>query len=543
MKQTTRRQFGRLTAGSIALLSTGFADQTTNEALDTDVCVYGGTASGVMAALAAAKDGWRVTIVEPSRWLGGMTGGGLDHVDWGREEAVGGSTRRILERELDDAGYRKLLGKLVEEHGIAVVFEHRLGRVRKRGADIEAIYVDHAPPDDTGCPTAEPIRERAKSVSGKVFIDCSYEGDLMAKTGVRYAWGRESRDQYNESLAGVRPNVWEYDIDPYIRPGDPKSGVLPLLQDVAMQPLGAADKLTRGYCFRYKFTNDDAGWPILPPPNYDPGDFEIFRRGFTQGIDVLRHRRMKEPGTILEQRGGLYLMRTGNIIRSLMTTTVFGCNSAYPDGDWANRCGIWKFHQHYLRGLTHFLRTDPSVPDLLREKALKIRLRRGPIDETQGWPHQLYVREARRMVSDYVVTQHDLAGMRDPEDSVGLASYGVDDFPYATYPFEGGIALSGGEFSVMYLPGRHNGIYRIPYRAIRPRKAECRNLLAPVCVSASHIAMTSIRMEPVWMILGESAGAAASLALRANVAVQDVDYRTLRRKLLALEQRLEISKA
>jgi hypothetical protein len=324
-----------------------------------------------------------------------------------------------------------------------------------------------------------------------------------------------------------------------VKPGDPKSGLLPLVQDVTMKPLGAADKLSMGYCFRYKFAYDD-GWPIDRPANYDPHDFEIFRRAFRSGVNLMQQRKMKVVGEILEQRAKPYLTRTGNLVRSLLTTTVFGCNTDYPDGDWKSRASIWKFHQSFLQGLTHFLRTDPSVPTELRETAVRIRLRRGPFDETQGWPHQLYVREARRMVSSYVVTQHDLAGKKSPEDSVGLASYGVDDFPYATYPYKGGIALSGGEFSVIYLPGPHNGIYRIPYRAIRPRKVECQNLLVPVCVSASHIAMTSIRMEPVWMILGESAGIAASLALKDNIAVQDVNYTSLHRRLLALNQRLEL---
>jgi NADPH-dependent 2,4-dienoyl-CoA reductase/sulfur reductase-like enzyme len=214
MQHLTRRQFGQLTVGSLALASTALAEETSANVLTADVCIYGGTASGVMAAVAAAKDGWRVTIVEPSRWLGGMTGGGLDHVDWGREEAVGGSTRAILKRELDDADYRKVLGHLVEEHSIQVIYEHRLGVVRKRNAAIEAIDLDYAPPDKTGCPIGEPEKKNARTVAAKVFIDCSYEGDLMAKAGVSYTWGRESKDRYNESLAGVRPNLWEYKIDP-----------------------------------------------------------------------------------------------------------------------------------------------------------------------------------------------------------------------------------------------------------------------------------------------------------------------------------------
>jgi len=361
---------------------------------------------------------------------------------------------------------------------------------------------------------------------------------------VSYTWGRESREQYGESLAGVRPNLWEYEIDPYRTPGDPDSGLLPLLQDVEMKQLGSADKLTMAYCFRCKFTTDENGWPLDPPDDYDPFNYEIFRRAFAGGVNLMLQRKMRgELGEITEQRSKPYLMKTGNLVRSLLTTTVYGCNSAYPDGDWATRSAIWKFHQTHLRGLTQFLRTDPLVPDELRNIAMQIRLKRGPFDETQGWPHQLYVREARRMISDYVVTQHDLAGKKSPKDSIGLASYGVDDFPYATYAHNGGVALSGGEFSILYLPGPHNGIYRIPYSAIRPCKDECTNLLVPVCASASHIAMTSIRMEPVWMILGESAGVAASLALKQKTTVQEVDVGALSKRLSELSQRLDLPTA
>ncbi|MDA0323910.1 MAG: FAD-dependent oxidoreductase [Verrucomicrobia bacterium] len=532
-----RRNFAKLTAASLVAPMAASASEQ-----HTDLCVYGATASGIMTAVTASKDGWKVTIIESSRWLGGMTGGGLDHVDWGREEAVGGSTRPILERELGDAGYRELFQQMLAEHGVEVIYEHRLNAVRKAGTTIEAIELDHAPPDETGCPVAEPQTARALTIAAKVFVDCSYEGDLMAAAGVSCTWGRESRDEYGESLAGVRPNLWEYAIDPYRTPGDPDSGLLPLLQDVEVNPLGAADKLTMGYCFRYKFTTEGNGWPLDPPEDYDPFDYEIFRRAFAGGVNLMAQRKMRfELGEITEQRSKPYLMNTGNLVRSLLTTTVYGCNAGYPDGDWATRSAIWKFHQTHLCGLTHFLRTDPAVPDELRAIATQVRLRPGPFDQTRGWPHQLYVREARRMISDYVVTQHDMAGTKSPKDSVGLASYGVDDFPYATYAHNGGIALSGGEFSILYLPGPHNGIYRIPYSAIRPRARECTNLLVPLCVSASHIAMTSIRMEPVWMILGESAGVAASMAMKDRIPVQDVEYAELAERLRELKQRLEPS--
>ena len=248
---------------------------------------------------------------------------------------------------------------------------------------------------------------------------------------------------------------------------------------------------------------------------------------------------MRALGKVMESNGYLFARGSGNLCRSILTTTVYGCNAGYPDGDWAERARVWKFHQDYLCKLVHFLKTDPSVPAGLKKQAEGVGFKRGVFDETQGWPSQLYVREARRMVSSYVVTQKDLEGRTDPDHSIGLASYGVDDWPYATVVEEGKVALQGGEFSILYLDGgKYNGIYKIPYEAIVPLKKECDNLLVPVCCSASHIAMTSIRMEPVWMILGESAGVAAAMAVAGETSVQDVPYDKLKAKLLKLGQKL-----
>ena len=243
---------------------------------------------------------------------------------------------------------------------------------------------------------------------------------------------------------------------------------------------------------------------------------------------------MRKLGVYEETPGGVHTPETGNLTRSLVAPAVYGCNAAYPDGDWPTRARIWKFHQDFMRGITHFLRTDPAAPEKLKTRAAAVGFARGQFDDTSGWPHQLYVREARRMISSYVVTQQDMEGTTDPSDSVGLASYGVDDWPYAMHPLEGGVALQGGDFSILYLEEKYRGIYKIPYRAITPLEGECRNLLVPVCCSASHIAMTSIRMEPVWMTLAEAAGVAASLALHGDLAVQRVDYAKLRTKLRLL---------
>lgn len=533
---STRRHF--ITSAAAASLLPVLSQAADNDT--PDICIYGGTASGVMAAVTAAKQGRSVVLIEPSRWLGGMTGGGLSHVDWGREKAVGGTALSILSKNYDDAQYRQVFRELVKKYRIRVIDEYRVSAVEKEGAAIRRLTLDHAPPDALGCPVAAATKANAMTITAQVFIDCSYEGDLMARAGVSYTWGRESRDEYGESLAGVRPNLAVYAIDPYVTPCDAKSGLLPFIQDMKAQPEGSADRLTMGYGFRWKFSKDADRIPIEPPEHYDPKQWELYRRGFKTkaGIDV--GRRMKGKLGFFEEAGGrIHSLGAGNLARALLAPTNYGSNAAYPDGDYATRARIWKADQEFMRGMTHFLRTDDCVPDKFKQTALEFGLQRGIFDDTHGWPHQLYVREARRMKSNYVLTQKDLEGITDPADSIGLASYGVDDWPYATYVHEGKVALYGGEFSMLYLDDQHDGIYKIPYRAITPKPSECTNLLVPVCVSASHIAMTSIRMEPVWMILGESAGVAAAMAVAEKLPVQQVSYAAMKEKLVALKQKLE----
>ncbi len=336
--------------------------------LIADVCVYAGNAAGIAAAVAAAREGCRVLVVEPSRWLGGMTGSGLVHIDWGRSEAAGGSAKKILKDGLTDPQYRRMFADLAKQHGVEIIYEHRVASVAKTGATITSLVLDYAPPDRFGCPIAQPKTASAVTVNARMFIDCSYEGDLMAKSGVTYTFGRESRDHYGENLAGVRPPLAVYDIDPYVKPGDPRSGLLPLLQDYTPGPIGSADKLTMGYGFRWKFTLEKNQIPIEPPADYDPFTFEIYRRAFTKKLN-LNGRRMRKLGEYEIATGGIHYPGAGNLSRSLIAPTVFGCNAAYPDGDWPTRARIWKFHQDFLRGLTHFLRTDPSAPEILRERA------------------------------------------------------------------------------------------------------------------------------------------------------------------------------
>jgi hypothetical protein len=398
--------------------------------------------------------------------------------------------------------------------------------------------IDYAPVDETGCPPPQPKQLGVIEVSAKVFIDCSYEGDLLAMSGVSYTWGRESREQYNESLAGVRPSLWVHDIDPYLKTGDPASGLIPFVQDRQIGPLGSADDLTMGYCFRYEFDMSGKGIPIPEPMDYDTAEFELYRRALNGNIDIFSSRKMRYSLNLKEAKKKPFV-GGANLNRNIMASTAYGCNVDYPNGDWATRSRIWKFHQEFLSKIVHFAKTDPSSPESLKQYANRLTFRRGPFDETGGWPNQLYVRQARRMVSSYVVSQKDIAGETDPAHPVGLAAYGVDDWPYAVVVEDSKVAVQGGEFSIIYLDGgKYNGSYKIPYESIVPTKGECDNLIVPVCVSASHIAFTSLRMEPVWMILGESAGVAAALAVDAGIPVQDVSYEKLRPKLDELGQKL-----
>ena len=256
MNPLSRRTFLGWVGASAATGGLAEVSGVAVDSWDADVCVYGATASGVAAAMSAADAGARVMMIEPSRWLGGMSGGGLSAIDWGNRRTVGGMAKKLL-LEGDDPGMRELYRRELAQRGIPVLFEHRLGGVTKEHGVIRSVMLDHAPPDRQGCPIAKPLVRNAKVATARVFIDCSYEGDLMAKAGVGYTWGRESRDEYGETLAGVRPVLVRYAIDPYVKPGDPRSGLLPLWQDVTIGPLGSADKLTMAYAFRWHLASKD----------------------------------------------------------------------------------------------------------------------------------------------------------------------------------------------------------------------------------------------------------------------------------------------
>lgn len=469
------------------------ADPALHEA---EVCVYGGTASGMMAGIAAAKAGKSVIVVEPSRWLGGMVGGGLGvATDCRYPQDVGGLTRMMLEqdRALGKKGvpgkqkaFRDLFQSLAKAHGITVLYEHRLGAAEMEGNRIRSLTLDHAPPEADGCPAASPKEPGALRVRANIFIDASYEGDLMAAAGVSYTVGRESREKYGESMAGTG-HLTVFDIDPYATPGNPESGLLPMIDPEPLGPPGSASRHTMAYNFRLQFVDEGKGIPLGAPSQYDPARYALVRRA-------------------LDTDPKLVQWPHGNYDRNaLISGAILDRQAAYPDADWKERASIW-------RAWIDHLKTMHQLTGATAE------LRKGEFDDTGGIPHQLYIRLARRMIGDYVMTQKNLTHETTVADSAGLGYYFVAMFPCRLVEVEGKIAAEGSIYD-MASPGP----FPIAYRALMPKQEECGNLLVPVCLSASYVALSAMRLEPTYMILGESAGIAAARALEEDVDVQRID--------------------
>ncbi|GAA1123526.1 hypothetical protein GCM10009630_21820 [Kribbella jejuensis] len=492
-----------------------------------DVCVYGGTAAGCVAAITAHQEGASVVLIEPGRWLGGMLGAGIKpRQDCPIPAAVGGLTRDAV-FGFGDHPYdvQRAFRDWIAEAGIEVYRERRVRSVTRDGNRITAIQLETSTPDGWGVPL--PAIESAPDidVQASIFIDASYEGDLMALAGVPYRTGRESREEFGEEYAGVQPVTNWTPIDPY-RDGS----LLPLLDPDHGRPLGAADDYAQAYNFRFYITKEPAARrEITPPDGYSPADYELVRRYVAHLGTDLEALRGIFPGWI---NSGEYNYQRA----SLITNAPLGVSRAYQDGDWDTRSRVWRQHIDYLRGLHHFLSTDSAVPAEFRAEVAAYGMDASVFPETDGWPPQLYVRVARRIDGRYTVTQADVANESDPDDSVGLALFGVDVYPVRRIPHRDaatgqlGVATEGDMFI-----GGHLGTgrpYPVPYRAITPKNADCGNLLVPVCLSATHIGYAATRMEPVFCVLAESAAVAAVQALRARTDVQDVDVRALQNRLV-----------
>ena len=497
-----RRQFMQTV---LVLAATALSAQAAQQHT-ADVCVYGGTASGMMAAVAAAKGGKSVVVVEPSRWLGGMVGGGLRAmIDCKYPQDIGGLTRMMMEADRTIGGgthdrqpaFRECFKRLAAEYGIRVIYEHRLGAVVKDSHRITALQLDYAPPEPDGCPAPKATTSRAATVRATVYIDASYEGDLLARAKVSYVVARESKAKYGESLAGQR-NLRVFNISPYVTPGDPTSGLLPMVDPEPFEQ-GAASRHIIAFNFRLQWVA--GGSPLGKPSRYDEASYALVRRALQTS--------RKAVG-----------WPSGNYARtSLISSGIPGLQSDYPDADWPERAKIWRAWADHAR-IMHQLTGGTKT------------LKKGEYPESDDFPNQLYIRMARRMVGRYVMTQHDLMAQTTIDDSIGLAYYKVDIYPCRLVATPDGKVATEGETFLMVCPGP----YPIAYRSLTPTKAECGNLLSPVCISASHVALSSIRMEPTYMIMGESAGIAAVRAIEEDVCVQDIDAAAYRKALLAAGQ-------
>jgi hypothetical protein len=460
--------------------------------------------------------------------------------------AVGGLTKaKVFGAGNDPPTIRESFSRWLQEEKIPVVFEHRLGRVEKEGPRLARMHLEFAPPDERGVPAPVARPTAGKTVEAQVVIDASYEGDCLAAAGVTYAIGREPADQFHEQPAGVGvPTNWR-PIDPYREPGNPASGLLPLVEADHGKPRGAGDDYTQAYNFRFYVTSDPAKRaPLTPPADYDPAQFELVGRYVQHILNWAGGHEDKALPRLASIFPGWRNSGEYNYQRnSLVTIAPLGVSRFYQDGDWPLRADVWRQHIDYLRGLHHFLSTDPRVPEAFRHQTAALGLDRTMHPDTHGWPHQLYVRITRRMQGPYVLTHADVLNQTQVADSVGLALYGVDTYPVRRIavrdPQTGamGVATEGN----MFLGGaRGTGRpYAVPYRAITPQAAECANLLVPVCFSASYIAYASARMEPVFCILGESSGVAAAQAVRGRHSVQAVDVKRLQSRLLERGQVLE----
>jgi hypothetical protein len=496
------------------------------QTLKVDVCVYGGTPGGVAAAVQARRMGKTVVLAVFRRHVGGLTSAGLTAVDFGKAESIGGMAAEFLRRAGKRPGSKvsendrwsdfrpsqaeTTFRAMLAEAEAPVLYERRLKEVKKNGAHITSITF-----------------ENGDVIEAKVFIDATYEGDLFAKAGASYNVGRESNDTYGETVNGyfiATSHQFRFDIDPYRVAGDPKSGLLPGVSGDPLAKPGAGDKKIQAFNFRMWAVKADAGFPWPKPADFDPAQQDLLRRYLTTKPDF--------PWDWTYRYGPVKL-NVGDCNNAGPVSTDFvGGNYEWPDADYATREKIFQAHVTYQQGMMWFLAHDERLPERIRDKVKQFGLPKDEFIETGGWPHDLYVREARRLLADYVMTEKNCVGKEVAEDSVGLASYTMDSHNVQRVIVNGAVRAEGNVEAKVPRP------YPVSYRSMTPKSKECDNLLVSVCVSSSHIAYGSIRMEPVFMILGQSAATAASLAIDAGVSVQQVPYAKLKERLLADKQKL-----
>lgn len=524
------------------------------ETIECDVAIYGGTPAGVMAAIQAAKLGRKVILVTHNQHVGGMTSGGLTATDVGKEGTIGGLALEFYKRlgklvDYSPSAAEALYRKMLDEASAVVIYGSFLKSVDMVEGRISSITL-----------------ETGKTIKASVFVDSTYEGDLLAAANVSYRVGREPVAAYGESLNGQWQNVsWQtvyqfcgLSVNPYVNPDDPKSGLLPGISADPNGKPGEGDYRVQAYNFRMHLSNKDGKIPFAKPKDYDAGSYALLVRFMNASSDI----KWTLNYTVKPMTDGPVQMRNGdsNNAGSMSSNLVNGSHR-WPDGTFEPvsfekippprrglsvplselyqlREKIFQEHVSYQQGYMYFLANDSQVPEDLRKRVNEFGLCPDEFKDTGHWPHHLYVREGRRMVSDYVMNQNDCEAKTSAPDSVGLGSYNMDSHPCqrTVIKIDGkDVVRNEGAFG-----HKCTKPYPISYRSIVPKKSECTNLLVPVCLSSTHVAYGSIRMEPVFMILGQSAGIAASMAIDKKIAVQDVDYEKIKMKLLEAGQRLQV---
>lgn len=520
-----------------------------------DIVVYGGTSAGVIAAVEAKRLGKSVAIVCPETHLGGLTAGGLGWTDTGNKAVIGGLAREFYHRvwqhyqqsaawkwqTRDEYGNRgqgtaaidgkqrtmwifephiaeQVFEELIDEYQIPVFRDQWLDR--QNGVLVKAGRIQSIQTLD------------GQSYEANFFIDAGYEGDLLAAAGISYHVGREANDVYNETWNGVQVGVLHHshhfknDISPYRVAGDPTSGLLPRISPDPPGIRGEGDQRIQAYCYRLCMTNHEPNRiPFEKPEGYDPYQYELLLRVLDNGWREIFNKFDPIPNH-----------KTDTNNHGPFSTDNIGMNYDYPEAGYQRRREILAEHELYQKGLLYFMANDPRVPEDVRTRVAEWGLAADEFRDNGGWPHQIYVREARRMIGEYVMTEHDCLDRKSTPSPIGMGSYTLDSHNVQRYVKPDGYVQNEGDIGV-HVPRP----YEVSYGSLVPKQNECENLLVPVCVSSSHIAFGSIRMEPVFMILGHSAAAAASLAQDLEVAVQDVPYDRLRALLHSEGQVLDLT--
>jgi len=499
-------------------------DTMQRQIIEREICVYGASPAAVTAAIQVKRQGQHVALVVPGHHVGGMLVEGLgsqdvDNHGLSNHLAIGGLAAEYFQRigEAYDTSVQYKFESSVSERVI-------MAWLNDAGVDIftgNRLKESHTAVVKHGAQIRELEMENGNRFRARIFIDATVEGDLMKWAGVSCTWGREANSTYGETLNGIRGTTtyrqFAVDVDPYVIPGDPSSGLIATIQDEPLGIPGSADRRIMGFCFRQCLTRNSSNRiPIERPADFDPARYEIYRRYAAAG------------GTLFTPKENLPNGKTDLGSWHDLSGNLYGENHGYPDGSYAERGAIYAFHRSFMHGLYWFLANDPELPSSVRDAWAPWGLTVDEFTDNGGWPRSLYIRCGRRMISDYVITEADVRGKVVAEDSIGVA-YWPPDMHHARRIVKDGKAYNEG----FVFGGDDWTPFPISYRAITPRRVECENLLVPAAISSSYVGYGSVRLEWTMMVLGQSAGSAAVETLKQSCTVQDIHYTSLRKQLHA----------